>query len=113
MGVFGLEDYVFHRDLSKEYPIITHGKGVYLYAEDGKRYLDGCSGAVAANLGHGDKSIAAAMAMQAEKAAFVHTMRFETSVLHKLAEKIGKLAPEALNKAVSYTHLTLPTMAVG
>ena len=93
-----IKDYVFHRDLTKTYPIITHGKGVYLYEEDGKRYLDGCSGAVAANLGHGDKRIAEAMALQAEKAAFVHTMRFETAVLHKLAEKIGKLSPKALNK---------------
>ncbi|WP_455661018.1 aminotransferase family protein [Pradoshia sp.] len=96
--MFRLEDYVFHRDLTKTYPIITHGKGVYLYEENGKRYLDGCSGAVAANLGHGDKRIAEAMALQAEKAAFVHTMRFETDVLHKLAEKIGKLAPKQLNK---------------
>ncbi|WP_236636236.1 aminotransferase family protein [Pradoshia eiseniae] len=93
-----MKDYVFHRDLTKTYPIITHGKGVYLYGEDGKRYLDGCSGAVAANLGHGDKRIAEAMALQAEKAAFVHTMRFETPVLHKLAEKIGKLAPGSLNR---------------
>lgn len=93
-----LEDYVFHRDLTKVYPIITHGKGVYLYADDGKRYLDGCSGAVAANLGHGDKGIAEAMALQAEKAAFVHTMRFETEVLHKLAERVAKLAPAPLNK---------------
>ncbi|MDQ0245366.1 adenosylmethionine-8-amino-7-oxononanoate aminotransferase [Bacillus fengqiuensis] len=92
------KDYVFHRDLKKEYPIITHGEGVYLIDEGGKKYLDACSGAVAANLGHGIASIGEAMAEQAKKAAFVHTMRFETKALHELAEKIGEIAPERLNK---------------
>ncbi|MGG3563939.1 aspartate aminotransferase family protein [Neobacillus rhizosphaerae] len=92
------EDYVFHRDFSKTYPIITHGKGIFLYDETGKRYMDACSGAVAANLGHGVEEIAEAMAFQAKKAAFVHTMRFETEVLFQLAEKIAKLAPHSLNK---------------
>ena len=66
-------DYVFHRDLTKKYPMITHGEGSYLIDEQGKKYLDGCSGAVAANLGHGITQIAEAMAEQARKAAFVHT----------------------------------------
>lgn len=92
------KDYVFHRDLKKEYPIITHGQGVYLIDENGKKYLDACSGAVAANLGHGISSIGEAMAEQAKKAAFVHTMRFETKALHALAETIGKMAPDHLNK---------------
>ncbi|WP_108669170.1 aspartate aminotransferase family protein [Peribacillus acanthi] len=93
-----IEDYVFHRDFTKQYPIITHGQGIYLYAEDGKRYIDACSGAVAANLGHGVEEIANAMAQQAKKAAFVHTMRFETDVLFELAEKIAKLSPSSMNK---------------
>jgi adenosylmethionine-8-amino-7-oxononanoate aminotransferase len=93
-----IEDYVFHRDFTKKYPIITHGKGIYLYDEDGKKYMDACSGAVAANLGHGVEEIADAMANQAKKAAFVHTMRFETKVLFQLAEKIANLAPRSLNK---------------
>ncbi|PLT30561.1 aminotransferase family protein [Peribacillus deserti] len=91
-------DHVFHRDLLKQYPIITHGKGPYLYSEDGRRFLDACSGAVAANLGHGIKEIAEAMAEQAGKAAFVHTLRFETPVLYELSEKIAKLAPDPLKK---------------
>ncbi|MBM7651114.1 aminotransferase family protein [Neobacillus cucumis] len=92
------KDYVFHRDLKKKYPIITHGAGSYLFDDDGKKYLDACSGAVAANLGHGISSIGEAMAEQAKKAAFVHTMRFETKALHQLAETIGKMAPDNLNK---------------
>lgn len=29
-------DYVFHRDLTKKYPMITHGEGSYLIDEQGK-----------------------------------------------------------------------------
>ena len=61
---------MFHRDLKKEYPIITHGEGAYLIDETGKKYLDACSGAVAANLGHGIQSIGEAMAEQAKKSSF-------------------------------------------
>jgi adenosylmethionine-8-amino-7-oxononanoate aminotransferase len=93
-----IEDYVFHRDFSKTYPIITHGKGIYLYDKNGKKYIDACSGAVAANLGHGVEEIADAIAIQAKQAAFVHSMRFETEVLFQLAEKIAILAPRTLNK---------------
>jgi adenosylmethionine-8-amino-7-oxononanoate aminotransferase len=80
------KDYVFHRDLKKEYPIITHGVGVYLIDENGKKYLDACSGAVAANLGHGITSIGEAMAEQAKK-LFVH-VRFEKRCIS--CQTIGK-----------------------
>lgn len=93
-----LKDNVFHRDLSKTYPIITHGKGVYLIDENGKHYLDASSGAVAANLGHDNEKIAKAMYEQAKKVGFVHTLRFETENLHQLATKIAQMAPASLNK---------------
>lgn len=93
-----LEDAVFHRDLKKQYPIITYGEGIYLYDENGKAYIDASSGAVAANLGHSNKKIAQAMYDQANKVGFVHTLRFETEIMHKLAAKIIQLAPSTLNK---------------
>ncbi|WP_126425223.1 aspartate aminotransferase family protein [Brevibacillus marinus] len=96
------KDYVFHRDLTKTYPIITRAEGVYLYEESGKRYLDASSGAIAVNLGHGVDEIVYAMAKQAKDAAFVHTLRFETHVLHELSREIAELAPGSLNR-VFYT----------
>lgn len=92
------QDHVFHRDFAKSYPLITYGEGVYLYDSQGKKYLDASSGAVAANLGHGVKEIAEGMAQQALKAGFVHTLRFETEVLHELSHEIARLAPPSLNR---------------
>lgn len=54
-------DAVFHRDLFNEYPIVSRAEGSYLYTDEGTQYLDGSSGAVAANLGHGQTAIAQAM----------------------------------------------------
>ncbi|TCZ76308.1 aminotransferase class III-fold pyridoxal phosphate-dependent enzyme [Paenibacillus albiflavus] len=89
-------DPIFHRDFSKKYPVIDYGKGVYLFDTDSKKYLDASSGAVAANLGHGIEAIADAMAEQAKKAAFVHTLRFETQVQYELAREISDMAPDPL-----------------
>lgn len=91
------KDNVFHRDFTRSYPKIAYGEGVYLYDTAGKQYLDASSGAVAANLGHGVVEIAEAMANQAKKAAFVHTLRFETQVQHDLAREIADIAPPTLN----------------
>lgn len=92
-----INNHVFHRDFTKSYPIIAYGAGVYLVDTTGKKYLDASSGAVAANLGHGVMEIADAMAEQARKAAFVHTLRFETQVQHDLAEEISAIAPVTMN----------------
>lgn len=93
---------VFHRDLNKSYPIIDRGEGSYLIDIDGRKYLDASSGAVAANLGHSNPEIAEAIYEQAIKVGFVHSMRFETEVLHELSARIVSMAPENLDR-VYYT----------
>lgn len=93
-----MPDYVFHRDFSKSYPLIERAEGIYLYDKSGKRYIDASSGAIAANLGHGLTEIIDAMNEQARKAAFVHTLRFETEVQHLLAQEIAEAAPGPLNR---------------
>lgn len=40
----------------------TKAKGVYIIAEDGTAYLDGCSGAAVSCIGHGNKRVINAMA---------------------------------------------------
>ncbi|MBO6554747.1 MAG: aspartate aminotransferase family protein [Roseitalea sp.] len=45
--------------------IYSGGHGVYLFSRDGRKIFDGLSGSMNANLGHGNKAVAAAMASQA------------------------------------------------
>ena len=73
------------------YPVISHGKGVFLYDKDGKDYLDASSGAVTANIGHGVEEINQAMLEQAEKVSFVYRSQFTSDAAEKLADKLALL----------------------
>ena len=46
---------VFYRKMARNYPCIVRGEGIYLYDENGKRFIDGSGGAIVVNLGHGQK----------------------------------------------------------
>jgi adenosylmethionine-8-amino-7-oxononanoate aminotransferase len=62
--------------LGASYPMISHGKGIFLYDRSGKDYLDASSGAVTANIGHGVQEIHDAMINQASKVSFVYRSQF-------------------------------------
>nr|WP_279665312.1 aspartate aminotransferase family protein [Ectobacillus ponti] len=79
------------------YPVISHGKGVYLYDKAGKRYIDGSSGAITAGIGHGVPEIIAAMTKQAEQVAFVYRSQFTSEAAENLARKLADLAPGDMN----------------
>lgn len=49
----------------QEFRVYSSGHGVYLYTREGRKVLDGLSGSMNANLGHGNAAIAAAMHTQA------------------------------------------------
>ncbi len=84
---------VFYRAPALTYPQISHGEGIYLWDTEGRRYLDGASGALVANLGHGRGEIAQAMADQAAKVAFAHSARFTSAAQEELATRIAHLLP--------------------
>ncbi|MFH1181029.1 MAG: aminotransferase class III-fold pyridoxal phosphate-dependent enzyme [bacterium] len=98
MKIKGDKSYIFHRRLDYAYPIITHGKGIYLYDEEGKRYIDACGGAIVANLGHGLKGIAREIGKLAARFNYLHGSQFTTRVMEDYARNLVKTAPKGLNK---------------
>ncbi|MEJ9132683.1 aspartate aminotransferase family protein, partial [Bacillus thuringiensis] len=50
-----MRDYLIKPLVGQPYPMISHGKGVYLYDQNGNKYFDGSSGAITAGIGHGVK----------------------------------------------------------
>ncbi len=88
---------ILHRNMRREYPVITHGRGIYLYDEDGNEYIDGCSGAMVTNIGHGVQEVAEAMYRQASAVSFTHSSRFTSRPMIDLAERIAALTPGDLN----------------
>lgn len=83
--------------LDGEYPTIDCGRGIYLFDVKGNKYLDGSSGAITANLGHGVKEIVEAMNQQAKQVSFVYRSQFTSEAAEKLAKKIAQLMPGHLN----------------
>ena len=90
--------HIFYRKLGRIYPLITHGEGVYLYDERGKRYIDGSGGALVVNIGHGRKEILQRMADQMGKVGYVHGTQFTTQSIEEYAEALGNILPNGLEK---------------
>ncbi len=67
--------------------------GVWITDADGKRYLDGCGGAIVVNIGHGVAAIQQAMSAQAEKISYVHATDFTTEAVEQLGSTLAPYVP--------------------
>jgi adenosylmethionine-8-amino-7-oxononanoate aminotransferase len=85
--------HLFPRNLKLTYPVAVRAEGVWIEDENGKRYLDGCSGAVVCSIGHGVEEIARVMTTQARRLAFTHSSQFITREAMELTRRIAALAP--------------------
>lgn len=79
-------------------PEVSHGDGVFLWDTDGKEYLDGCSGAISCNLGHGRQDLREAMLAQLDRVAFTYRTQFENAPAVALAEALVEMTEGALDK---------------
>ncbi len=79
-------------------PIISHADGIYLWDEQGNRYLDGCAGAITCNMGHNHPEIKAAMKAQLDKVAFSYRTQFESEPAIHLANQLADISDQHLDK---------------
>lgn len=69
----------------------THGEGVWLFDEDGKRYLDALSGIAVSTLGHNHPRLVRAIAQQA--ACVLHTSNlYRIPLQEELADRLAALS---------------------
>ncbi len=94
-----LDSPLFLRDLAHEPTLIVRGEGVYLFDSNGKRYLDGASGAAVASLGHGNTELAELIGSQAATIAYAHPAKFVSESAIELARKLVHRAPKNLSHA--------------
>jgi adenosylmethionine-8-amino-7-oxononanoate aminotransferase len=85
--------HLFPRNLTIDYPVAVRAEGVWIWDSAGKKYLDGCGGAVVCSIGHGVAEIAEVMTRQAKTLAFAHSSQFVTRQSADLARRIAALAP--------------------
>jgi len=86
---------VFYRNLHYSFPLVTHGRGMYLFDENGKRYLDASGGAAVVNIGHGVRELGEALGSQAEKVGYLNGMQFSHPPVESLSKKISDFLPFA------------------
>jgi adenosylmethionine-8-amino-7-oxononanoate aminotransferase len=74
-------------------PEAVRGEGVWVEDASGRRYLDAAGGAVVVGIGHGDPVVAAALAEQAGRLAYVHGSAFTTGALEAYAAELAAVVP--------------------
>ena len=66
----------------------VRAEGVYVYGEDGKRYIDSTGGPGLFSLGHGHVEVTEAIKDQFDQMAYGFSMTFTTDVVEELSESI-------------------------
>lgn len=91
---------VIHRDLTRGYPTIVRGEGIYLYDDEGRRYIDGSGGSAAVTaIGHGVPEVVAAVSEQVARLAYAPSHAFTTEAVEACARLIiEEFAPEGFGK---------------
>lgn len=79
-------------------PFIKRAEGVYIWDTEGRRFLDGSSGAMVSNIGHGNKRVLSAMREQMNATTFGYRLHFENAPAERLAAALSSLAPEGLDR---------------
>jgi putrescine aminotransferase len=75
--------------------VLVRGDGVFVWDEHGRRYLDGSASLWYANVGHGRREIAAAVASQLADLETFHVFgALANRPALELAERLAALAPE-------------------
>ena len=86
---------VFHREPDRQYPILTHGKGIWVYDAEGRQLLDAMSGgALTANIGYGVKPVVDAASEQMAKLCYYHNQKATSTAQEEAAAAIAKRSPQ-------------------
>ena len=80
--------------------VITRGKGVFVYDDDGKEYLEGLAGLWCTSLGFSEQRLIDAATRQMQEMPYTHTFAGRSSEpVIELATELLKIAPAPLSKA--------------
>jgi len=90
------------RAVQKEGPlVITRGEGVYVYDDEGRRYLEGMAGLWCASLGFSERRLADAAYRQMCELPFYHSFAGKVpAIATELAERLVRMAPAGMGKVL-------------
>ena len=90
---------ILHRQIGGSLAMAAGGKGIHLFDQDGRSYIDASGGAAVSCLGHGHPAVTAAMHAQADRLAYAHTSFFTNAPAEELAERLIAEAPQGISHA--------------
>jgi putrescine---pyruvate transaminase len=80
---------------------LVKGRGVYVWDDQGRKYLDGLASLWNVTVGHGRTEIARAVAAQIRQLAYAPTLLgFSSQPAQRLATRIARMAPKGLSRVV-------------
>ncbi|MDR3518157.1 MAG: aspartate aminotransferase family protein [Azospirillaceae bacterium] len=79
-------------------PLAERAEGIYIWDENGRKVIDGSSGAMVVNIGHSNRTVLDAMKRQMDKATFAYRLHFENQPAEDLARRLVGYMPEGLDK---------------
>ena len=85
------------RNYKADLPEAVRASGIHIYDENGKKYIDGCCGALISSIGHCVPEVVEAVHKQMGVLNYAHPSRWNCSIIQEAAEKLCSLAPEGLN----------------
>ena len=90
------------RQLESEGPlVISRGEGIYVFDEQGNRYLEGMAGLWCASLGFSERRLAEAAHRQLLELPFYHSFAGKVpGIATELAEKLVSMAPTGLARVI-------------
>lgn len=97
LGANGAPSHLFYQTRQRR-PLVDRAEGIYIWAQDGRRFIDGSSGAMVVNIGHGNPVVLEAMRRQMEKATFAYRLHFENEASEALAAKTAEKTWPGMDK---------------
>lgn len=94
--------YALHGRNSKVYPTLVRGEGVYVYDDQGKRYLDAISGVGVVNLGYGVQEVIEAIERQVRTLPYSYGSFVDNVPRKQLAAKLQAWAPAGMGETRSF-----------
>ncbi|MCF4166293.1 aspartate aminotransferase family protein [Zavarzinia compransoris] len=81
-----------------ERPVVDRAEGIHIWAADGRRWIDGSSGAMVVNIGHGNRAVLEAMKRQMDRATFAYRLHFENEPAEELARRLCGMMPPGFDR---------------
>ncbi|MFQ6053843.1 MAG: aspartate aminotransferase family protein [Candidatus Bathyarchaeia archaeon] len=77
---------------------LVRGEGVYVWDDEGNRYIDGSAGPICVGIGHGVKEVMDAVVRQMEGISYAHIVHFTARSVLECAERLARFAPPGLSR---------------